>query len=310
MPLTNDQALAILNNQLAKVDNQLIRPLKSYTVTRDLPIANDLDRISETLVMRTIEGFAQGSNRKMTGRSWLGRQANDLKGVGLTAGAKAVRVFTGGREASWTALELERAQAAGIQLDTEQISIINEKFQDDMQYVGYLGDPDEGIEGLCNSTQVKSVQGSGLLAADGADPDKLTEALDGYIGQAYDLTNNVVAPAVLLVAPADYAKLFSIKRDTSTKSSVLQYLEGESFGVVLNGSFQVHPVKELTGASKSGKNRAILYTPNQQYLKFSVMSAWREKTYDRGLQFCAAYLWRMAEVQFRRPETVMYIDNL
>lgn len=310
MPLTTEQALAYLDHKLGKVDSEVIRPLKSYTWTRDLPVANDLDRVTDSIIMRTIKGFAQG-NGKVKGKSWIGRGSNDLKGVGLDMSAKGVRIFTGGREASWTSLQLERARASDdIALDTEQVNIINEVFQDEAQSVGYLGDADNKIEGLVNSSQIKTVTGSGLLAADTIDADKVTAAIDNYMIQASDLTDGVVTPSVMLVSPDHYAKLFKTKRDTSDKSSVLKYVVTESYAYTQNGSFNVFSVKELSGAGKSKKDRTVFYTPNLQYLKYSVMPLWREKTYDRGLEYCAAYLWRIAELQIRRPETVLYIDDL
>ena len=40
------------------------------------------------------------------------------------------------------------------------------------------------------------------------------------------------------------------------------------------------------------------------------MPMWREKVYDKGLQYCAAYLWRIAELQVRHPETILYVDGI
>ena len=310
MPLTKEQAFAYLDQNLSKVDSDVIRPLTAYTWTRDIPTANDLDRVTDAIVMKTLEGFAQG-NGKIQGKSWIGRGANDLKKVGLSMSAKGVRVFTGGREASWTSLELERAMKSdGISLDTEQVAIINELFQEEAQDVGYLGDKANNVEGLINSSQIKVVTGSGLLDASTPDPDKITGAIDDYMAQAADLTKGVVTPSVMLVSPETYNKLFKIKRDTSDKQSILNYVTKESYAFVKNGNFAIYSVKELSKAGKSSKDRAILYTPDRNYLKYSVMPVWREKTYDRGLEYCAAYLWRIAELQIRRPETLMYIDNL
>ena len=310
MPLTKEQAFAYLDQNLSKVDSEVIRPLTAYTWTRDIPTTDDLDRVTDAIVMKTLEGFAQG-NGKIQGKSWIGRGANDLKKVGLSMSAKGVRVFTGGREASWTSLELERAMKSdGISLDTEQVAIINELFQEEAQDVGYLGDKANNVEGLINSSQIKVVTGSGLLDASTPDPDKITGAIDDYMAQAADLTKGVVTPSVMLVSPETYNKLFKIKRDTSDKQSVLNYVTKESYAFVKNGNFAIYSVKELSKAGKSSKDRAILYTPDRNYLKYSVMPVWREKTYDRGLEYCAAYLWRIAELQIRRPETLMYIDNL
>lgn len=310
MPLTTQEALTYLDNALGKVDPQIIRPLRAFTWTRDLPQANKLDRIVDALIITQLQGVAQG-NRNMDGKSWIGRNANDLKGVTVDMNGKAVKVLTGGREASWTSLQLERARATGnIALDTEQVNVINEIFQAEAQAMGYLGDTETGCQGLANSGEIKTITGSGLLEASTPNVDSIVSALDDFIRQAEENANDVVCPSTLLVSPAVYGKLFSVKLNDSNKTSVLDYLQHQSFGYAKNGSFNVYSVRELAGIGGSGKDRAILYTPSTNYLEFNVLPVWREKTYDRGLEFCAAYLWRMAEVQFKHPETVTYIDNI
>ena len=310
MPLTSTEALAYLDGALGKRDPQIIRPLQSFTWTRDLPQGNKLDRIVDALIVTQLQGVAQG-NRNMDGKSWIGRNANDLKGVTVDMGGKAVKVLTAGREASWTSLQLERARQTGnFALDTEQVSVINELFQSEAQTFAYLGDSEIGCAGLANSAEIQTVTGDGLLEADTINVDDVVAALDDYQRQAEENANDVVAPSVMLVSPATYAKLFSTKLNDSNKTSVLEYLRRQSFAYAKNGSFEVYSVRELAGIGGSSKDRAILYTPNSNYLEFNVLPVWREKTYDRGLEFCAAYLWRMAEVLFKHPETVLYVDNI
>ena len=312
MPLTTQEALAYLDGALGRKDPQIIRPLRAFTWTRDLPQANKLDRIVDALIMTRLQGIAQGTVA-MQGKSWIGRNANDLKGVTVDMNGFAVKVLTAGREASWTSLQLERARQTGnFALDTEQVSVINELFQAEAQQMAYLGDADTGCEGLANSTQVNTITGSGILEKAVADINvaTLTAAIDEYMRQAEENAGDVVMPSVLLVSPAQYGKLFSVKLNDSNRTSALEYVRRQSFAFAKNGSFEVYSVKELAGIGGSGKDRAILYTPATNYLEFNVLPVWREKTYDRGLEFCAAYLWRMAEVLFKHPETVTYIDNL
>lgn len=313
MPMTTQQALTFLQARLAKVDSEVIKPLKEYTWTRDLPVGNDLDRTVEALVLRRLETVAQGS-QSMTGRSWIGRGANDLKGVNYSMSGSATRVFTGGREAAWTALDLERAQVNdGVRFDTEQVDVINEVFQAEANAVGYFGDGQAGIPGLLNSDQITRVDGEGMLdVADASKVDlkKLVLYLNAQLQAAEHLSDDIVMPTTLLVSPAVYGKLFSLMLPDAAATTVVDYLSKRSIAYAKNGSFKILPLRELAGAGKDGKDRAVLYTPDIRYLKYNVLPVWREKTYDKGLQYCAAYLWRIAEVQFRHPETITYVDNL
>ena len=306
-----ENADILLASKLMEFENDYIRPLKSHTFTRDVPVANELNRTAEGIVMKSIQGVAQGGTMSMNGRSWLGQHANDLKGVGLEISAVMTRVFTGGREASWTALELERArEKGGIALDTEQIQIINEIFHDDAQAMAYLGDAEQGVTGLFNNKEIKTVTGAGLLEASAPDVKKVVKALNDYIREAEVNAGDAIAPAVMLVSPAVYTALFSLQLSDSNATSAIDYLQSKSLAYVKNGAFKIYAVKELKGIGGSQKDRAVLYTPNRDYLKFNIMPVWREKIYDKGLQTCAAYLWRIAELQIRRPESIVYIDNI
>ena len=117
-------------------------------------------------------------------------------------------------------------------------------------------------------------------------------------------------PNTMLLTPAQYVKLFSMKAPDDRHFSMIDYIEQESLGRKVAGSMTVNQVNELSGLGTSSKDRMVLYTKDKNYIRYHMRSVWREKTYDKGLDYCAAYLWRLAEVQFRRPETVMYFDNI
>lgn len=313
MALSNEQALQFLTDKLGKIDSEIIKPLTTYTFTRDLPRGSDLDRTVEALVLRRLASAGGQGTTGMTERSWIGRGANDLKGVDFDLSASATRVFTGGREAKWTGMELERSSQLGIQFDSEQVNIINEIFQREANEVAYLGDAKAGIPGLLNSKEVGVVAGDGMLDTDDVSQVNLPQLinyLNAKLIEAEKKTGDVLMPSTLLVSPAVYGKLFSLMLPDASATSITDYLSNRSIAYAKYGRFKIYAVKELAGIGKDKKDRAVLYTPETQYVKYNYMPVWREKTYDRGLEFCAAYLWRIAEVQFRHPETLTYIDNL
>ena len=315
MALTTQEAIALLNAQLTKIEPEIIKPTTLYTYTRDLPIVEDLDAIVDSIVLTKItQGAGQGVT-KVGGKSWIAKNANDLKDVSIDMTAEAVRVFDAGRELSWTARELERSQKFGVALDTEKVEVLHDIFQQEAQATGYLGDADLGFTGLLNNAEIakEKITGKGLLVASTSDVKKLIEAYDNAMRAAEERADEVVMPTKLLVCPADYVLMHSIKIDVSNTNTVslIEYLEKHSYAAVSGVNFKVEKVKELKGlANGSNQNRQVLYTPDTKFLKFNIRPMWREKTYDRGLQYCAAYLWRMAELQIRQAQTITYVDNI
>jgi hypothetical protein len=309
MALSKEQILTAFDSRLTQIDSEVIRPLTEYTWTRDLPLIDDLSKTVRAIAWSSIKGVGQGTT-SADGRSWLGDHANDLKGVDVAMDANAVRVFTAGREAHWSEMELAMAaEAGGIALDAEQVEAINDLFQGEAQAVGYLGDSAKGIAGLLNATDsVERVDGEGVLES--GTWDDVIAAVDKQIQAAKRNAANALTPNRILVSPDTYSKLFSMKAPDDRHFSVIDYIEKESLGRKQNGSMQVLEVKELAGIGKSKKDRMVFYTPDRRYVAYHIRSLWREKTYDRGLDFCAAYLWRLSEVQIRRPESILYVDNL
>lgn len=310
MPITKENALNALRARLTKVEKDVIKPLTNYTWTRDLPAGNEINRVADSLAVTRVTGAGQG-NQAMAERSWIADGANDLKGVDVQMSASGVRVFTAGRVASWTSLEVEKYAEFGLQLNTEKIEVINDIFQQEAQYVGYLGDKKAGITGLLNSNEVAKVTGGGLLSqTTGLDVAAVIKAIDSLQRQAEEKANDAVIPSHLLVSPEDYMTLFSLKMPDDNKTSLIEYIQKQSYAASRLGSVTVNVVKELRAAGANKKNRMLFYTPRKDFVKYNVLPMWREKTYDVGLSYNAAYLWRIAEVQMRHPETLMYADNV
>ncbi len=84
---------ALWNSRLAQLEPEIIRPLTNYYFTRDIPIVEDLDKVSNVVALRNIKGIGQGT-KDASGMSWLGKGANDLRGVDYELNATAVAVYT------------------------------------------------------------------------------------------------------------------------------------------------------------------------------------------------------------------------
>jgi hypothetical protein len=307
----NENVMTIFDNRLTQLDSEIIRPQTDYTWTRDIPFTDDLSKTVRALALTSIVGIGQGTS-EAAGRSWVGEHANDLKGVDIAMSASAVSVFTAGREARWSQMDIEQYAAAGnINFSGEQVEVINDVYQQEAQEVGYLGDAKKGIYGLLNSTdKVETVKGDGVLADENATWDDVVAAVDKQFYAARKNAANVLTPSRMLVSPEVYIRLFSMKAPYDKRFSMIDYIEQNSLGRVQNGSMKVLEVKELAGIGTGKKDRVLFYTPDKRFVNFHIRSLWREKTYDKGLDICAAYLWRLSELQLRRTETLMYVDGL
>lgn len=309
MPI-DQKVLDFVHKNLVATDSEVIKPYAEYTYTRDLPIKNDLSKVVRAVIQTRITGGAGQGTQAMTGRSWVNLKANDLKSVSLETSAEAVPVMTGGREVSWTELEVEEAQAYNLNLTSEKVAIVNDIFNQEAQYVGYLGDTENGVTGLLNSANVETDVGDGLLKAASPDVAKIIKALDAAMRLSQEVANNVIVPSTLLVSPAQYMTLFSLKMPDDNKVSLIDYLEKQSYAAKYRGGFKVFQVKELAGIGDSSSDRMLFYTPDLRYVKYSMLPCWRYKNWELKTEIGATYLWRMAQVQLRHPETLLYVDNL
>lgn len=314
---TFDSTLAYFVNQLDNLDRKLHEPLYSVTWGRDIKLRTGITMANEsTSFIRNSIGAV--GTQSATGKPWLSPNATAIPGVSINGERVVLPLRLLGQEISYTSVELERSQLLGQPIDTQKFDALNIVYQMSTDEMVYVGDAALGAKGLLNSDLVpletgittKWMNASGGMNT-GVTADDILGQVNALIEKAWKETGYAVCPDKLLLPPEHFAFLSSQKVSTAGNVSILQFLEDNSISLRVNGrKLDIQPVKWLSGLGTGNTGRMVVYTNDENRVRFPMVPIRRETPYYLGIKFNAPYIWALGEVEFVYPETVRYADGI
>lgn len=311
----SDSTLSYFINQLDNFDQRLYEPLYSVSWARDIKLRSDVSMANESTSFTRSTYGALGT-QGATGKPWIAQNSNTLPGVSVDGERIVSPLRLLGREISYTSVELERSMLTGQPLDTQKFDALNNMQQMSTDEMVYVGDTDNGAEGLINSTLVTS---STVALNAGATStlwinktaDEIILDINSLLEATWLATGYAVCPDKLLVPPAQYALIASQKVSDAGNLSILQYCEQNSISLKVNGRpLDIQPLKWATGAGAGSTDRMIAYTNAENRVRFPMVPIRRETPYYHAISYNAPYIWAYGEVEFVYPETIQYADGI
>lgn len=309
-----DSTGAFFVNELTRLDPKLYEPLADVTWSRDMALRSDVTIADESSAYMQ-SSFASVGGINPGGKNWLATTANDVPGVEINGSLTTTPIRPWAISLSYTEIELARAQQLGRPLGTQKFAALNLKHQMDIDEQVYMGDKPLGAYGLCNSPKVDvlsaSVKSGSVTAWDGATPDQILADVNALVAETWKAAAYAVCPDKLLLPPVQFGTLVSKKVSEAGNVSVLQYLIDNSLSNKLNGRpLDIRPVKWLSGAGADGKDRAVVYTNDENRVRFPYVPVIRSNPWYQGLRWSTVYYAALGEVEFVYPETVRYMDGI
>lgn len=302
-------SLAFYVNELDRLDPQLVTPL--YNVTW----ADDIDAITVAMGEESTsfikQSFGAVGSGKATGKPWLNTNSNTLPGVSIDGERLVKPLRPCGMEISVTEFEAARAQLTGRPIDAQKIEALNAHYQLGVDEQVYIGDDELGVKGLVNQpSSVISTANAANGAFSGNTAAEIIADLQETLRQAWENTAYNVVPTDLLLPPAQFA-LIHTKQMDSINETVASYFTRTCLATQRNGTpIKIRPCKRLVGIGAGNTDRMVAYSRKKEFVRFPMLPIRRVKTYDQAIAFHASYLWVLGEVEFPRPETVIYRDAI
>jgi hypothetical protein len=313
---TRDSSLAYFVNQLENLDKRLYEPLVSISWSRDIKLRPGitLDDESTSFILNTFAGAGSLSNSQGN-MPWISPETTAIQGVSVNGEKLVLPLRPLAREISYTSLELARSQRTGQPIDVQKLDAFNTLYQMNTDQMVYIGSTDVSATGLLNNASttvdfaVNGVSGSALWVNKTADEmlaDVNSALTAGWLASAY-----AVCPSKLLLPPAQFSLIASQKVSSAGNISILKFLKENSIALSINGKeLDIQPVKWLTGAGTDGEDRMMVYTNEENRVRFPMVPVRRETAYYQGIRFTAPYLWAFGQVEFVYPETTLYVDGI
>lgn len=308
---SQDSNLAYNINQLEAFDPTFHKPLFSVTWGRDIQLRPGLTMSVESATF-TRAKFGTPGTQSAAGKPWLTPKSTTIPGVTINGAKDGNPIHLLAREVTYTSVELERSQDLGQPLDVSQLEALNDSYQLETDAMVYVGDTEVDATGLVNSDSVVTPSNAthgGWIAE--TNPDHILEDINEVLAASWAATGYAVCPSDLLVPPAQFAKLATMKVSSAGNVSVLQYVRDNCISTVNNNTpLSIRPLKWLVDRGVSTTDRMVAYTNAADRVRFPLVPMRREQSYVAGIRFSTPYLWAYGHVEFLYPETVAYRDNI
>ena len=311
---TQDSNLSFFVNQLDAFDPKLNMPLFSTTWGRDITLRGGISLLNESASF-TRNAFAAPGSQSADGLPWLSATGTVLPTVEVDSERVVQPVRFLGREIGYTDVELMRSQQLGQPLDVARLDAMNSTYQMETDQIIYTGSTTTGQAGLLNSPDVSV--GSVPNGAGGSPlwlnktPDEILADVNEALAAAWLSSAYAVVPSKLLLPPAQYTYLVSQKVSNAGNMSILKFIQENSITLQNNGQMlDIQMVKWLAGRGVGGTDRMVVYTNDNQFLRFVMVPPQRKTAYVHGLRYIAPYMWAYGQIEFIYPETLLYRDGI
>lgn len=317
---TKDSALAFYVNQLENLDKRLYMPLTSVTWGRDIKLRPGITMSDESTSFIQSAFAAGGTQSNANGSNggnmpWISPETTTIPGVSIDGQKNVLPLRLLGREISFTSVELDRSQRLGTPIDAQKTDAMNILYQMNTDQMVYIGSTDVGATGLLNSPIVTAGDVAAGVSGEtewvDKTPDEILDDVNALIESAWSAAAFAVCPQSLRLPPFQFSLLANRKVSSAGNMSVLKYLKENSITNEVNGKeLDIQPIKWLTGRGTAGADRMMVYTNEENRVRFPAVPIRRETAYYLGIRFFAPYIWAFGELEIPYPETIQYADGI
>lgn len=311
---TVDSTGVFLIGELERLDQTLHMPLSNVSWSRDIDLREDVSIADETSSF-TNSSFAAAGGGGQEGISWIGKDTDAIAGIALDIGKTSQPLNLWGMQVGWTLPELASAQQAGRPVDVQKFEGLQLKYQMDVDQIVYVGDKRIGTQGLLNSDRVTVTNvingASGTSTWATKTEDEILADIDELLNTAWFDSAYARCPTKVLLPPKLFSLIVRRKVSQAGNISLIKYLQENSICNSINSSpLDIQPLKWLTGAGVSGRNRMVAYTQDKTCVRFPLVPLQRTPLEYRDIRQLTTYFGRLGVVEFVYPETVAYADGI
>jgi hypothetical protein len=319
---TVDSTGAFLVGELERLDQTIHLPLSSVSWSRDIDLRQDVSLADEvSSFTRTTFGSAGNlgaGNGIRNGKAWIGKDTNQMSGIGIDTGKEPGPLTPWGLELKWSILELESAAKMGRPIDAQKTEGLKLKHQMDLDEQVYVGDSNLNVGGLLNSAAVTNTSNvpNGALASPlwvQKTPDEILADLNSLLTSSWANTGYAVMPNRVLLPPAQFGYISTQKVSSAGNVSILRYLMENN---VLKASGQGE-IKWATGAGAGGSigvpgtvDRMMVYSKQPNYVRYPMTTLQRTPIQYDSIYHKSTYYCRLGVVEMVYPDTVAYRDGI
>ena len=324
---TVDSTGAFLVGELERLDQTLHEPLVSVTWGRDIDLREDVtiaDEVSSFTVSTYGSAGGLGAGNSIgNGKAWIGKNTDQISGVGLDIAKTPNPLRPWGLELKYTIMELESAAKLGRPIDQQKFQALQLKHQMDIDEMVYVGDTSTTDKGLLNATGVtpvnvvaSAVTGSTLWSQ--KTPDEILNDFNTALTTVWAASAWAVLPSRVLIPPAQFGLLSTQKVSQAGNISTLKYIkENNVLAAAGQGQLDIFPLKWCIGAAVGGTigtlgtgDRMVVYTKDKERVRYPMTMLQRTPVQYDSIYHKTTYFCRLGVVEVVYAQTIGYFDGI
>lgn len=321
---TIDSAGVFLIGELERLDQTMHEPLVSVMWGRDIDLREDVS-IADEVSSFTLSNFASSGGIQTTGKSWIGKDTDQITGMSLDIGKTAHNLYLWGNELAYTIPELESSQRLGRPVDAQKYAALQLKHNMDIDEMVYTGDTLLGFPGLTNNDGVNGIVTNVAPVADtgtgsstlwsSKTPDEILADVNELLTSVWSDSAWALCPSRLLLPPTQFGYISSQKVSDAGNISIKKFLEENSIAMEVNGrALEIYPSKWLVGrgvpADDVATDRMMAYTKDKMRVRFPLVPLQRTPLEYRSIKHITTYFGRLGVLEVVYPETIGYRDGI
>jgi hypothetical protein len=330
---TVDSTGAFLVGELERLDQTMHPPLAAVTWGRDVDVREDVT-VADEVSSFTVSTFASAGGLGMTqgatgGKAWIGKDTNQISGIGLDIGKVTQPLRPWSLEIKYTIFELESAARLGRPIDAQKYAGLQLKHQMDIDAQVYVGDSETGDYGLVNSNNrttsdaVTAVSNVPAGAQGGTTwvtktPQEILSDFNTALTSCWANAAWAVMPRNILIPPAQFGFISTENVSQAGNISILRYLlENNLLTASGRGTINIEPLKWCIGAGVGGTlttlgtvDRMVVYSKEKDYVRYPITALARTPVQYDAIYQKASYYNRLGVLEIVYPETFLYADGI
>lgn len=323
---TYDSTGSLLVGELERLDQTLHGPLASVSFGRDIDMREDAT-IADEITSYTLTTFGSAGglgagNSTGNGKAWIGKNTDQITGVGVDLEKLIAPLRLWGAEIKFTIPELESAARAGRPIDQQKFEALKLRHQMDIDEQVYYGDTSTGDTGLVNLTGVTPTNvvagASGYTTWANKSPDEILADVNAALTTNWAAAGWAVMPTRMLIPPAQYGYIATAKVSLAGNVSILKYVQENNL-IATQGKgdqFRIFPTKWTIGAGVGGTigtvghDRMVIYCKEYDKVRYPMTMLQRTPIQYDSIYHKTTYFCRLGVVENPYPSTVGYYDGI
>lgn len=303
-------AIGLLTNNLQAVQAESEEILRRmFELDMFIPINTNVPEGATSKAINVVNRFGKGR--------FINKDGSNAQRAQASVNRVSYKIEYGGLIASWSLQELRESLFAGVPLDSETIEAVIDGCNYHIQDVGFIGDADEGFEGLVNNSNIP-IYGGTVPQFDTATDDEIIAFINALITDRGVASNEVFyqkfkGSDLVMALPTEAFDILSTRAYGNDKNKTLMewITSRNAWSTRTKRDLVFKSLVEAGSAGVGAEGRLTMYPMDKRVLEMDMPIAPRTtRVVDKEYTVNTPYEYSISGLNVKRGSLCIYADGV